>query len=726
MATIEADDYEDDREDLDEEEGKSSGVWLELLEHADRKFKLYQDKADNIDKLYSDLEKLSQSFEIAGMSDSEFAMFWANIGVMNPSVYSRAPVPVVAPKFNSRDPIKRTASEMLERALSTSFECGKIDSMLRLIRDDLNIVGRGVPWLRYEDEDKEEVCYDFLDRKDYRHDPARYWHEVDWVARGAYLTRKAMKKRFAESSGDAYMTAAYSAHKDDNNKDLADPKQTCKVWELWCKSQNVVVWVTEGVDVVLDKSEPYLKLEGFFPCPKPAYGTVQRKSLIPVPDVVYYRHQLDEINKLTRRIFALTEGLKVKGFYPGGGEVADAVEAAMNLGDDGRILIPVASFAALGNGNAGIVWLPIEIVAQTITQLIAARRQCIEDVYQITGLSDVMRGATNPNETLGAQQLKSQYGSIRVRDKQSELVRIGADCAKMAGEIMAENFSPDTLLEMSQMDLPTDKDIADQIKKIADQADAQVEQAMSDPQIAQQAQENPQVAQQMLAQLEQQTRAQIEKLKEKPTIDKVMKLLRDQKLRPFAIDIETDSTIQPDEMAEKQRRSEFMTAMGAVMAQVAPMVAQEPGTAQFAGEILRFAVAPFRPGRSMDQAIDEFIDGIQSRARAQMQQPQSNPEAERIKAEMEKEDRRAQNQIAVETAKAEADERRRQQEHQQKMEITAADQQRDTQKHLQDMERGELEITKVERQIEYLDRKGALDMAAKEAEARQNLMGPML
>ena len=38
------------------------------------------------------------------------------------------------------------------------------------------------------------------------------------------------------------------------------------------------------------------------------------------------------------------------------------------------------------------------------------RKQIIEDIYQIMGLSDIMRGATDPQETLGAQQLKTQYG----------------------------------------------------------------------------------------------------------------------------------------------------------------------------------------------------------------------------------------------------------------------------------------------------------------------------
>jgi hypothetical protein len=112
-----------------------------------------------------------------------------------------------------------------------------------------------------------------------------------------------MRKRFKKTSGDAYKDATYSKRKDD--KDADDGKLKAGVWEMWSKSQNKVVWVSEGCDVVLDEGAPHLTLEGFFPCPKPAYATVQRRSLIPVPDILFYKDQLEEINELTARIGAL-------------------------------------------------------------------------------------------------------------------------------------------------------------------------------------------------------------------------------------------------------------------------------------------------------------------------------------------------------------------------------------------------------------------------------------
>ncbi len=64
------------------------------------------------------------------------------------------------------------------------------------------------------------------------------------------------------------------------------------------------------------------------------------------------------------------------------------------------------------------------------------------------------------------------------------------------------------------------------------------------------------------------------------------------------LDIETDSTILIDENAEKQRRTEFVGVLSQLLPQLAQMIAREPKTAEFCGEVLKFSTAPFRAGRS--------------------------------------------------------------------------------------------------------------------------------
>jgi len=606
---------------------RDSKPWLDLIADAEKCFQFYQDKCDGIDKLYGDLKELAEV-----STEREFQIFWANLEVLKPSLYARPPVPVVMPRFKDYKELPRKAAELLERSLITSFEIEDIDATMRLIRDDVAIGSRGVPWMRLDDEKGLKVKYDHLDRKDFLHDPARKWKEVDWVARRAWLNREQAVKRFGEGILEANFTEqglAYtegeSSESDGRDDDYKGEKKTA-VWEIWHKSQNRVIWVSKGVETILDDKEPFLELENFFPCPKPAYGTLQQGTLIPIPDFLYYRDQVEEINELTARISALSEALRMKFFYASGSEdVAEAIETAMRQTDNTALGVPVSNFAAMGGANLkdSMVWMPVVEVAQTIENLISLRRQLIDDIYQITGLSDIMRGETDARETLGAQQLKSQYGSIRIRDRQNELVRIARDMTRMAAEIMAENFDPKTLLDMSQIDdLPQQEQIDQQIAQIQQQ----VEQAVNDPRIVQMAQQNPQQAQQ----IQQQVQGQIQQLEQTVTLEKVMALLREQRMRPFVLEIETDSTIQPDEDAEKQRTNEFMTAVGGFVAQAGPIVQAEPATGPFIAEMLKFVAAKYRAGRELEGTIEEFADSIKAKAG---QATQAGPSPEQMEAQ---------------------------------------------------------------------------------------------
>lgn len=593
---------------------RAAKAWLELIKDAQKPYQLYHDKCDNIDKLYAELKKLSGE-----NAERQMQIFWANLEVLKPSIYARPPVPVVTGRFKDRKPLVRHASEILERCLITSFDMEDINQTMLLLRDDLAVNARGVAWVRLEEDAQgnKRIAYDHIDRKDFCHDPARKWKEVGWGARKTYKTAEEMRVRFEEHSGNAYLSAKYEERKDEDG--YAGEKKAC-VWELWSKTKGVVVWFTEGPDDVLDIRQPFLNLEGFFPFPRPVYGTVERNSLKPVPDFLYCKDQLEEINELTARISALAEALKLKGFYSAGGEdIATAIETAMAANDNNALLIPVPNVAAFGgNGTMkdAIVWMPVKEVAEVITALVALRRQLIEDVYQVTGLSDIMRGATDPNETLGAQQLKSQYGNIRIRDRQADLIRIARDMTRIAGEIMAEQFDPQTLMAMSQYDeVPTQAQVSQQVQAIK----KKVVQAANNPEMVAQAQANPQIAEQFLSQ----TEAQVRQIQGQVTFEQVVQFLKDERLRPFVLEIETDSTIQPDEDAAKQRTTEFLGALATALSQLAPMVQAQPQSAEFASEVLKFAVAPFRAGRQLEAAIDSFADKMKEVA----SQPKEDPEA---------------------------------------------------------------------------------------------------
>jgi hypothetical protein len=126
------------QDDYKDEPKNSSKPYLDAIEESEKAFDDYQTRADKIDQLYADLKRL------AGVDRSrEFQLFWANIEVLKPSIYSRPPVPVVVPRFKDRRAVPRMASELLERCAVVGFEMEDIDQVMRAVRDDLAISGQG-------------------------------------------------------------------------------------------------------------------------------------------------------------------------------------------------------------------------------------------------------------------------------------------------------------------------------------------------------------------------------------------------------------------------------------------------------------------------------------------------------------------------------------------------------------------------------------------------------
>ena len=693
-----------------QDDPKSSDILLAAIKTAEKGFASYNQLAQKIDDLYS----LQGQDIFADDQGQDFQLFWSSLEILKPSIYSRPPIPVVAPKFKDRDPVISVASQMLERALISAFDASEIDEVMLETRDDLAMNNRGVQWLSYEDEDGQKVCIEHLDRTDFLHEPARKWADVGWVARRAWMTRLEMQARF---KGTTWESANFVVRHDDRNMGSADNSEKAGVWEVWSKTDNRVYWVTDGVPTILDHDEPHLQLSRFYPCPRPAYGTRRRRSLVPIPDYVRYGNTLDQISELTTRVYDLLKEVRLKGFFPAGGDIGQAVETAIADQSSASILIPVPAAAFMGAAGGQMVqWLPLAEIATAIQGLLQARGQLIQDFYEVSGISDIMRGATDAGETLGAQQLKQHNGSIRVKDKVDELTRIAAETAQIAGEIMAEHFSQKSLMDMSQMQLRTKAEIKKSLNELEKTADAELralgEQAKQAMQQMQGQQVPPEQAQQMQAQFQEQQQAiiakyepQIKALGEEVSIDAVMQLLRDERTRGFVIEIETDSTVLTDDMAEKSSRAEFLSAFATASQAVVGLAQAGPAGAELGGALVKFALAPFRVGREMDAQIDKFAEEAAAMAGQAGQDDGAAALAEAQGKLAEAEMQKAQAQMA----KVEADTVLKQAEGQRKMMEAQAKAQGDQGKL-------QLEMIKLQQAATAGDIKG------QEAQARVDMM----
>ncbi|MGO7589957.1 hypothetical protein [Rhizobium leguminosarum] len=615
---------------------KVGAHWQQELERGQRYFKSWVDRCTKIEKIY--LQQNDQQ-----SAKRRFAMLWANISVLQPAVYARVPQPVVERRFKDAEPVARMASELVERNLAYTADDADLDSVMRSVRDDFLLCARGSVWLRYEADFEpldmgvepsdpagataagspmeqitdERICIDYVHWSDFLHSPARRWKDVTWVARRVPMTDGEFDKRFPEGRASLAANGAGSNH-GTNQTERAQNEGKTYVWEIWCKTENYTVWIAEGSPVALEVSEPPLKLARFFPCPRPAFGTLSTSSLIPVPDYVYYQQQCDEIDMLTERVNKLTDQLRLKIFYPSGdGSVSPAIEKAMRPEND-TVMVPIPEWAAFTDkgGSNAIVTLPIDEVQKVIVACIEVRKQLVEDVYQITGISDIVRGDTQASETATAQRIKSQWGSIRIRDRQAELARFARDIVNLAGEIICDQFQPETLMLVSGIQLPTAAQKQQVQMQMQQQQMQQQQAAMRAQQMGQPAPppQPPQIP------------PEVQKMMEQPTIDEVVELLRNDSVRGFRIDIETDSTIEPDEDAEKQRRMEFVQMVGGFMQQAGAIAQQTPMLVPVMVETLLFAARGFRAGRQLENTLEQVGAQLSQSATAPKPPPEPTPE----------------------------------------------------------------------------------------------------
>ena len=559
-----------------------------------------------------------------------FALLWANIQTLAPAVYARTPTAVVSRRWKDADAVARTASEVIERALNFSLDAADFADIMNALRDEYLLVGRGQAWVRYvphmreapagtdgevtDDEAQydeviwEEAVADHVHWEDFGTNPARTWAEVRFVWRRAFLTRDELIDRFGDEKGKACpLDWKANAETGDGDKDTQFAKAA--VYEIWDKISRKVFWICKAyTDDCLDERDDPLGLKDFFPCPRPLLASCGPDSIIPTPDYVYYESQAQEINELTKRIGLLTDALKVRGFYAGteNQKLTDLLAAETNT------LVPIDSWAALADkgGMAGVVqWFPVDMVANVLKSCIETRQQMLNDVFQITGIADIMRGDTDPDETAAAQQIKSTWGSSRVRDKQKELSRFARDLLRIMGEVIASKFATDTLARMTGVDL-----LASPAMKAQLQAQVQMQAAIP---TAPSGQPDPKLVRQLID----------------PTWAEVEALLRDDATRSFRIEIETDSTIEPNDQQEKERRIEFVQAVGLYLEKTLSVVQLAPEMLPVVVEGLKFLVRGFRVGREMEDVIEQALDQLQARSSAQASQPPQAHAAEQMKAQ---------------------------------------------------------------------------------------------
>lgn len=609
--------------------------WIDKITLYDRAFKKWQNRAEAIVKRYRDYDESEGNRK----DRADFNILWANIQTLMPATFARVPKPDVSRRWRDNDPVGRVASLLLERALTFEIEhYTDYKSAMKGCVLDRFLGGRGTAWVRYEphfsamqgelpdgpqiteDADAaepmgEQVEYecapvDYVHWRDFGHVLARTWEEVPAVWRKVYQDRQQLVDRFGEELGYRIpLDTQPQTSADTQQKTAGAPEQSMAcIYEIWDKKSGMAIWVSKSLGEILDERPDPLKLECFFPCPRPLFATMTTDTLIPVPDYKLYQDQARALDKLYSKIDGLIDQLVVKGVYD-----ASIPELARLFKEAGNgTLIPVKTwqqFAEKAGLKGALDILDITPVVGALNEAYAAAERIENSIYQLVGVSDVVRGASDPSETYGAQKLKGQYGNMRLRSKQEEVVEFATSLLQIKAEIICGHFQPQSFLKIAA---------ADQL-----------------------VQEDQQLIPQALQLLMGARAFDPNASGESP-------------LTAFRIEVSSDSMVQMDESQDKAERMEFLGAVSGFLQQALPAIQQTPQLAPLAVGMLKFGVAGFKVGKQVEGMIDQMLDQMMQQA-SQPQQDKPDPEMAKVQGQLALEDKKAQNEAQLENMRIQAE-----------------------------------------------------------------------
>ena len=404
------------------------------------------------------------------------------------------------------------------------------------------------------------------------------------------MTRDELKSKFGDKMGEEVQLDYSPMGMEEKDGDpITDTFKRATIWEIWARPQKEVLFISKTLKERPLKTEPDpLQLKDFFPTPRPLYAMESTDSLVPVEPFRFYRDQADELDKITVRISGIIAACKVRGIYDSTiTEMQNIMDASENMMIPAQDVLPLMQSGGLENA----IWMwPIERIAGILGQLYVQREQIKTTIYEITGIADIMRGSSIAAETLGAQQLKVQFGTMRMDDSRRDVQRYARDLIRIAAEIISEYFTPESLQMMTDIKLPSMEE------------KQHVQMLLQSQQMAMQNQPPPQPGQPPAPPPE--IPPEIMEILEKPTWDECIRLLRDDKQRSFRVDIETDSTISGDYAADQKAITELLQGVSAFINDAGPAVTAGYLPIEAAKAMIMAAVRRFRLGREVEDALD--------------------------------------------------------------------------------------------------------------------------
>lgn len=569
-----------------------SATWIAEIDASQAWMRKWHEQGRRIQKRF--LDRRDEN----GEKINKINIFTSNTGILISTLYAKFPKPMVTREFEDQDDdVARVAAEILERMLKIRPRDDMDEGMKAIVQDRL-VPGAGSLWFRYnpiteqtqipavvlpdgteespasigEEIVDEEVLADYVYWEDLLWSPARTWKQVRWVAKRCRMSREDVVERFGE---EIAKRLTYVKGYTSQNQNAAEQTQGehpegdqvlyVEIFELWHKRTRKVYWVTKGIDVCLDVKDDPLGLKKFWPMPKPIMATHSTGNFLPRPDFLLAQDQYEELDMVNNRITMLERAIKAVGVYDG---TDMEIERIFTEEVDNKIIAKpgMREFMEKGGFKGAIDWIPIEMFVNALDKLRTYRQDLIQQIYELTGISDIMRGSSKASETLGAQELKAQYGSVKLQHLQMEVASFLEEALQIKAEIISNRFQPQTIDTQSNIMNSLDREHVP---------------------------------------------AAIELIKSGAW--------------DYRVEVHADSMAVPEFNSERDGRMNFMRAIAEMMVAADPMMQREPAAGVTMLRMIQWAAASFRTGRTVEGLLDKAIIQIEKVAQNPPPPPPPNP-----------------------------------------------------------------------------------------------------
>jgi hypothetical protein len=517
--------------------GKAETFMKSAHEHGRKVYERYRDKRDD------------------SLLGKRVNLFYSNVHTLKESLFNSMPKVDVSrvQRGDFEDDVSRVAALVMQRGLTYEVNCAVdfSEAITNAIIERL-VPGIGQVWVTFGVEENKEGVVDGTESigvesvywEDFLYEPCRKWSKCSWVARKLHLTRSEV----VDAYGEEALNEIGSAQESDSLTPTEINKDKYCVYEIWDKKTRKVFHVYKGLDMPLKEMDDPYQLKGFFPCPRPLIANVDTTGFLPVTDYHLAQDQYTQIDNLYNRIQLIIEAIKVAGLY----DASNPNIARMLQGAENK-LIPVdnwAMHAERGGSRGQIDWFPVEQVATVLQSLYSAFEATKAMLYEVSGMSDIIRGASNQYETAAAQEIKAQFASVRMNGYQRDVAVFVRDTMRIMGEMFSQLYSDQKIMQIIGNLSPADTELLPQAAPI----------------------------------------------------------LRSDLMSKYKVDVSASSLTQADWALEKGQRQELVQVIGQMVGQVSQMAEGTPELAMLGVQLIKFAIAGYKGGNEIEGWIDQQMD----------------------------------------------------------------------------------------------------------------------